>query len=306
MAWLWMLAAVGASLAIGLAFRSTLGFGSRSRAAAWALASLATAMTPCLVPLGAQPQRLIAALVATALMVKLYDVFVQAKLARQMTLVAYAVYLVNWFQLVLAKKPPHGDAGSDRTHAVRFVPLGIGLLGLFVALFLVDWRSLPFALEHSLKVATLIVGISMTTSGLASVWRLFGGDAIDPMRRPELAPTPSEFWRRWNRPAQQFLHVYVYEPIARRLSPLVGMLATFAVSAIVHEYLFSVAAGRVQGWQLLFFAVQGIAAAATARFRPHAPLTPIFVALTIAFELSTGVWFFASVAEILPFYSTRT
>ena len=55
---------------------------------------------------------------------------------------------------------------------------------------------------------------------------------------------------------------------AERGGPVFATLAVFAVSGLMHEYVFGVATGRVQGWQMLFFMVQGCAAAATLRVRP--------------------------------------
>ena len=46
----------------------------------------------------------------------------------------------------------------------------------------------------------------------AAAYRLLGGVALDPMLSPATALTPAEFWRRWNRPAQQFLETYAFRP----------------------------------------------------------------------------------------------
>jgi hypothetical protein len=82
-------------------------------------------------------------------------------------------------------------------------------------------------------------------------------------------------------------------------------LATFLVSAIIHEYVFDIAVGRVQGYQTAFFVIQGIAAAATLRVKPAGWAALPWVAGTFAFNLVTSVLFFASVGEVLPFYARR-
>lgn len=48
----------------------------------------------------------------------------------------------------------------------------------------------------------------------------------------------SEYWRKWNFPIHSFLMRHVYFPLRRRnvYKPL-GLLITFLVSAIAHEYL---------------------------------------------------------------------
>jgi hypothetical protein len=79
-------------------------------------------------------------------------------------------------------------------------------------------------------------------------------------------------------------------------------VAVFVVSALVHEYVFSMAIGRVQGYQTAFFMIQGIAVAATLRARPRGAAAVAAVAATFAFNVASGVLFFASVNRVLPFY----
>ena len=45
------------------------------------------------------------------------------------------------------------------------------------------------------------------------------------------APTPADFWRRWNRPAAQWFHEHVFLRAGGIRFPLRATLATFAVSA---------------------------------------------------------------------------
>ena len=71
------------------------------------------------------------------------------------------------------------------------------------------------------------------------------------------------------------------------------------------KYVFGIATGRVQGCQLLFFVLQGIAVTVTLRFRPRGWLQPFSILATIAFNLVTSVLFFQSVQALFPFYSPR-
>ena len=73
----------------------------------------------------------------------------------------------------------------------------------------------------------------------------------------------------------------------------------FAVSGLLHEYLFTVAVGRVQGFQLAFFLVQGAAVALTLRAKPN---RIVGVGATFTFNALTSILFFASVEGVLPFY----
>jgi hypothetical protein len=138
----------------------------------------------------------------------------------------------------------------------------------------------------------------------AALCRLAGAAALDLMDRPWLAPTSAEFWRRWNRPAQQFFYEDVFKPSGGWRAPVRGTLATFAASAAVHEYVFGIAIGVV-GYQTAFFLLNGCAAAATLRARPTGLYRVAGVALTLAFVLGTAVLFFRRVDAVLPFYERR-
>ena len=123
--------------------------------------------------------------------------------------------------------------------------------------------------------------------------------------QPVRVRTPADFWKRYNRPAQQFLYEDVFKPLGGLRSPVRAVLATFLINGIIHEYVFDIVVGRVQGYQMAFFLVQGIAVAATFRVRPAGSAVIPWVVGTFAFNLATSVIFFASVGEVLPFYARR-
>jgi len=125
------------------------------------------------------------------------------------------------------------------------------------------------------------------------------------MDNPFAARTPADFWRRYNRPAQQFFDEDVFQPLGGLRAPVRATLGTFAVSAVLHEYLFDIAVGRVQGYQMVFFVLQGLAVAATRRVKPRGWRAVAWGAGTLAFNLATSALFFASVNEILLFYTRR-
>jgi D-alanyl-lipoteichoic acid acyltransferase DltB (MBOAT superfamily) len=117
--------------------------------------------------------------------------------------------------------------------------------------------------------------------------------------------TPAMFWRRWNRPAQQFFHEYAFKPAGGQRWPVRSTLMTFAVSGLVHEYVFGITAGYFHGWQMAFFMLQGCAVAATMRTRPSRNVLSLWVAATLAFNLAASVLFFKSIDAVLPFYAPR-
>ena len=242
---------------------------------------------------------------AIALLAKLYDVFRAADLHCQKGLRSYMIWLPNCFWLVGRKVPPSQPRRRDWNRLPGKIVLAAGSVAILVFVFTYDWPTCPFALEHGVKVAVTYSAVVSLTGLGAIAYRLLGGVALDFMASPAAAPTPAEFWRRWNRPAQQFLQEYAFRPAGGLHHPIRATLVTFAVSAVVHEYVFGIAAGQFQGWQALFFLSQGVAATLTFRSRPTGWSRAIGTFLTISFNLAAAVLFFKSVNMILPFYSPR-
>jgi D-alanyl-lipoteichoic acid acyltransferase DltB (MBOAT superfamily) len=163
----------------------------------------------------------------------------------------------------------------------------------------------PFAIQHVVKVSSVVLTVMLLADCGARVWRRLGGAALDPMRLPALASTPAEFWRRWNRPVQQFLYEYPFQAAGGAKRPVRATLMAFIVSGLAHEYVFVIASGRLQAWQLLFFSLQGAAAIVTSRLQPRGWHALPCIAATIAFNLAAALLFFRSVNTVLPFYTAR-
>ncbi len=275
------------------------------RDAAWLAGSAIIAITPCIVPLEARPVRLALALFAIALLVKLYDLRAHASRAQEMSTLGYASYLSNWCWLVLSWPPSPVARVRDIRRLFLFGPVTAALLICCERVFAIDWSPFPFMLEHTLKTVVLVLVIWQVSNCAASVLRLFGGRALDPMFHLASAATPADFWRRWNRPAQQFFEVYVYRRVAFGRNRSTGIFATFVVSGLIHEYVLGIAAGRVQGWQLLFFSTHGVATVLTNRIRPRRWLLAPCICLTLMFNILMAVIFLKSIDAIFPFYSPR-
>jgi len=302
---IFLAAAIVVAHLAALAFYPALRLRGLVRMLAWVVCTAIVALSPCLVPLGSTGLRQIAVMVAIAILVKLYDSFRSADLARQRGFLFYATWLPNPCWLVLRLVPPPQPRDQDW----RRVPLGLACFGLGVALFYIvqsyDWSGTPFVLEHCAKVIALyVLVVSFGNVGTVAL-RLLGCTALDPMTSPATAPTPADFWRRWNRPAQQYFAEYAFRPAGGLHHPVRATLLTFAASALAHEYVFGIAIGRVQGWQMLFFLTQGIAVAATLHLRPTGWPRRAMFALTLLFNLATSFLFFQSVNQVIPFYSPR-
>jgi hypothetical protein len=305
MSWYLLLLGLAVGLAAALAFYSLRGHGGRTRKLAWLGSSVVVALSPCLVPLSAKPLRLVASLCAITFVVKLYDVFREPELAERLDLWSFLANLPNGYWLVLRREPGRMPATRDLRRLGWAGPASLLSLLWGAIVWNVEWSTVPFAIEHALKASAVIFAVILIGNASAAGYRLLGGTALDPMANPITARTPAEFWRRWNRPAQQFLNEYAFRPAGGFRNAVRATMVTFGVSGLVHEYVFGIAAGRIQGCQLLFFLLQGCAAAATMRVRPSGRISVVWIAGTLVFNLATAVLFFQSVDAVLPFYWPR-
>jgi hypothetical protein len=305
MALVWTLCAILLSWLAALAFRIALNWSDNGRAIGWSFCSLSIGLAPCFVPLTCLPCRLAAAMVAIALLVKLYDLFRNPLLAKHLSTASYSLYLANWFWLVLKRIPPTVPANRDLKHLWLTLSGLLAVAGICIAVFARDYSRVPFALEHSLKVTVVVTAVILLTNASSQGWRLLDGRALEPMRNSAMAGTPADFWRRWNRPAQQFFYKYIFRHSGGARNPVRGVMLTFMVSGLVHEYVFGIATGRVQGWQFLYFVLNGIASLVTMRIRPRGWTALPAVEGTVIFNLTMAVLFFKSVNSVFPFYSPR-
>ena len=291
------------ALPAAVMFFGTLRWNTRARLAAWMICSAVVALSPTLIDVTNQftaTQRLLAALLSITLLVELYDTlqYPDRFIARGFRF--YVLHLLNCLWLVIRREPPPRAQATDVAQCALAAILSCAAAAMFLGMFSMNWTFAPFVIEHSLKVAT-VFALLMPVAALGSAaWRLFIGSAWDAMDAPILARAPAEFWRRWNIPAQQFFAEYVFASAGGTHHPVRATLFTFFVSGAIHEYVFGIATGRFQGWQMLFFLVQGAAVALTSRWRPRGGM-----AITLAFNLTTSVWFFRSVAAAVPFYTKR-
>lgn len=268
------------------------------------LLSACVLATPLLVPAQARLFRTLAAIVAVTMLVKMYDLHVGARYGVLPTIGSVIVFLPNIFSLVhrkldVAPRPPL----AENVRRLAWAALAFATMGtLFVGTFLVHWRRFGFAAEHTVKVVTFFLMLVPLTAMLGAAWRLGGGRGLEFMNNPFASRTPADFWRRYNRPTHQFLQEDVFVPVSGRRHPFRGAVVVFVVSAAIHEYVFSMGVGRVQGYQTTFFQLQGLAVAATIRLKPRGPAAAAAVVATFAFNLTGGVLFFASVDGVFPFY----
>lgn len=299
--------AVGGAAGVAVLFYPALRARAQTPAAILVVSCGAILATPVLVLPPGRLLRCVAAVWAVTLVAKLTDAHLGAKRGHQPRLGEFLAFLPNIFSLVLRRldhEPRLSRLESIRlaaTGAVMWVPTSV----LFIALFRVNWARYGFAAEHTTKVIVFFLALVPLTQFALAIWAFAGGQGLAFMDNPFAARTPADFWRRYNRPVNQFLWENVFGPVGGRRSPVRGAAAVFVVSAVVHEYVFSMAVGRVQGYQTAFFMIQGIAVAATLRAKPRGGAAVASVAATFAFNVASGVLFFASVNSVIPFYENE-
>lgn len=268
-------------------------------------ACLLIVWTPWLIPEESTMLRFIASITAAMLALKVIDISLDLGKQRHVTLQRYVEFLFNPFTLV-RRSLENESRPSQKENLLRFLGGSIVCavaLAVLHSLFQADWSNLTFLLEHIGKVIVLMLAIDAGLTAAAALWRLGGGTARDFMYRPFFARTPADFWRRYNRNVQQFFWQDVFSRSHSRRTPILGMLLVFGLSALLHEFVFYAAVGHIQGYQLAFFTVQGFAAASTARVKVRGPFVVPWVAGTMAFNLLTSMFFFASIHSVTPFYS---
>ena len=268
------------------------------------LACAAILATPWIITPGARLLRCLAAILAVTLSIKLYDLHVGAARGVRPSFLGFLGFLPNIYALVHRRldDEPRPPRDLELRRAALTALIGGAAGAVFLATFRIDWARYNFAREHAVKVVALFLALVPLANFGASLWRLAGGRGGDFMDNPFAARTPADFWRRYNRPVHQFIEHDVFTPAGGRRSPCRAAVAAFVVSAVIHEYVFFVPVGRVLGYQTAFFLVQGLAAAITLRLRPRGIAAAASIAATFAFNLATGILFFASVDQVLPFY----
>ena len=289
-----------------LPFTALRGWAAPRRTAAFLLASLIVLGGPLWIPPSSQVLRLAAILNAIMLWVKMVDLHLRPaegppRLAVWLAYLPFPLALV-WRKL--DQEPRYSAIEECMRIAMGLVGFVLGIFALR-AIFQVEWEVHPFVWEHIVKVTTILATLTLGAVAWAAAWRLAGGQARDAMGWFIFASTPTEFWRRYNRPAQQFFYEDVFKNVGGWRTPFAAAFITFVVSAIVHEYVFCIPVGAIQLYQSAFFLLQGVAVIATAGLKPRGLYAVLGTLGTLVFMYASSVVFFASANEIAPFYSSN-
>lgn len=289
------------AVGFGLTLRRSLGW----RWIAFVVLTVAILLLPLMVPAGYPIRRAALVFVSVTAALKLYDVHRATQLIRPPSWPAYLRFTVHPFTLVERKFIDEVQPPVRQNLICLARGLAIGVIGFALCLrfWQIDFADVPFAVEHVVKTVVLMALVFGVTEVVTAAWRLPGWRARPHLSNFFLARTPADFWRRYSRVISQFLHEDVFKHVGGRRAPVRATLIVFAVSGLIHEYAFGIVTERVQGYQMAFFMVQGLAVAATRRIKPKGSHAVLWTAGTIVFNLATSVLFFASVNQIWPFWS---
>jgi hypothetical protein len=273
---------------------------ARVRNVALLMAGSACLLLPWLYPPGRTVLRALVILFCSGFFApKLWDAYRVPHLWLGQSFVAWIVQLLNPFQLIYR---PHW-VFPVTTRRQNLLMLLRGVLEVAAGVAILRWallpnrEQIPFLLEHSLTVlAAYLLGFDGGFVLLCGLGRTLGVRMIDLSRDPILAVTPADFWRRYNRNAAQFLCEDVFKPLGGRRHPRQMIMATFLINGLGHEYLAWQFVGSICGYQTLFFAIHGVAAAFTYDVHPRTVRSRVMGrSLTLILLFVTSILFFHSI-----------
>ncbi|CDY19926.1 BnaC09g31920D [Brassica napus] len=149
-----------------------------------------------------------------------------------------------------------------------------------------------YCLHIYLEVELVLVFVGAVVS------TLLGCDIEPVFNEPYLATSLQDFWsRRWNLMVSAVLRSAVHIPVQPNIAVLVGVMASFLVSGLMHELIYFYAIRLPPTWEVTcFFVLQGVATTSeivvkrTLRWTPpHRAVSGLAV---MAFVSVTGVWLF--------------
>ena len=145
---------------------------------------------------------------------------------------------------------------------------GLLVLGAVFALTKLDGLLGParYVAWTLCAAAIALGGIEMFSSLVHAVYLAFGVAAPRMQRNPVVSRSLAEFWgQRWNRVVGGWLREFVFEPLARKGRPRLGLAAAFAASGALHFWLI-IGLGIGAALQMAaYFLLQGAAVFVEAR-----------------------------------------
>ncbi|XP_020084917.1 probable long-chain-alcohol O-fatty-acyltransferase 5 [Ananas comosus] len=197
---------------------------------------------------------------------------------------------------------PNPNPKSSDLSDLSLLVLSSAVKAVILALIIPLYRFKPLMhpyLVLSLYCVHMYLALEIVLAGAAALARGALGMELEPQfDKPYLASSLRDFWgRRWNLMVSAVLRPAVYDPVRRRRGRAAGVLATFLVSGLMHEAMFSYLTLRPPtGEAAAFFLLHGLCTAAEGwwALRRGAPSPPRWVAApaTLGFVAGTGFWLF--------------
>lgn len=244
------------------------------------------------------PRAVVALTCVGLLLPKLIDACLVADQWRSSPLWQWLIFLPHSFRLIHRPDWRFPDPGIR--HGAWL--LLRGSIEILAGALLLRWAlerdlgATSFWLDHAIKLsAAYLLGFDGGFVFLCGLARVLGIKVIDFSRHPILATTPADFWRRYNREAGRLLYEDLFKPLGGLRRPRRTIMLTFLMNGLFHEYLAWVVVGAAMGYQIAFFALHGLATAATFHLRPRGAAAVVGTLLTILFLFTTSILFFASI-----------
>jgi hypothetical protein len=238
---------------------------------------------------------------------KAFDVISRPPRAGDANVTVQIRHLLNLGSLVATRS--RSGAPPDHTHERRrdvlvWLPAFVAATVILCGAFAVHWIRVSFAfwLEHTVKMVAFACWGVTALNLLGALWRLAGVRSLHSPATALIPFSPPEFWRRWNRPVGEWLHCHVFQRIHTLCGTSGAILATFAVSGLLHEYFVGMIAGRITGLPMAFFLIQGVAVTATFRLVIKPRWLPVAAVFTFLFMVGTSPLLFSPFNRVMPFY----
>ena len=238
--------------------------------------------------------------------IKGWDVHLHPSSYRDLRVREYIIFLMNHCSFVPGK--PHDTRAYPRIgQRVRYFVIRTAHIVLASALLFVvfqcNWTAYSFWPEHVVKALCSLVWIVCAFKLYGAIWRMSGTRTKAYATNLWSIGTPADFWRRCHKLAHQWFYQDVFRQAGGTRHPTPALWLTFVVSGLLHEYIISISLGRVTGYMLLFFVLQGVATSLTWRCVPSGAARVAGFMLTYAFLATSSVYFFVAVNEGISFYA---
>ncbi|KAJ4800696.1 MBOAT (membrane bound O-acyl transferase) family protein [Rhynchospora pubera] len=206
-------------------------------------------------------------------------------------------FLVFFFTATLPVKFQLGHRKTSLISISEVPLLSLKTLVLICNIYLYRYHPL-YGMYTLLSLYTchLYLGLELAVTLTGTIASIIINMPIEPQfNNPFLGTSLRDFWsRRWNIMVSQTLRQLVYDPVAPRLGPAIGLIACFLVSGLMHEVIFYyLASTRPTGEVVSFFLLQGLGIIVehiVKRATTWRPPKIIACPMTIGFVMISAFW----------------